>query len=125
MLSAAAIAPLAAGDSERYLALSAGLALVTGLILIVAGIGRLGFVAEFLAKPVLAGYVVGLGMVIAVGQVPALLGLSIDADGFFTKAAEIVLHLSDAQAWTVVVGRRDAHDAARAPGGSRHALPGR
>jgi sulfate permease, SulP family len=104
VLSAAAIAPLAVGDGERYLALSAGLALVTGLILVGAGIGRLGFIAEFLAKPVLAGYVVGLGMVIAVGQVPALLGLSIEADGFFAKAAEIVFDVPDVQAWTVVIG---------------------
>lgn len=104
VLSAATVAPLALGDAERYLALSASLALLTGAVLVLAGALRLGFVAEFLAKPVLAGYVVGLGLVIAVGQLPALLGLTIDADGFFSTVNEIVAHLPDAHGWTVVVG---------------------
>jgi sulfate permease, SulP family len=104
VLAAATVAPLALGDSDRYLALSAGLALLKGVILLCAGLIRLGFVAEFLAKPVLAGYVVGLGLVIAVGQVPALLGLSIEADGFFAQVKEIVFHLAEAHVWTVVIG---------------------
>jgi SulP family sulfate permease len=104
VLSAATVAPLALGDGERYLALSAGLALLTGAVLVLAGLLRLGFVAEFLAKPVLAGYVIGLGLVIAVGQVPALLGLTVDADGFFSTVKEIVTHLPDAHGWTVVLG---------------------
>jgi high affinity sulfate transporter 1 len=104
VLSAAVVAPLALGDAERYLALSAALAVVTGIVLVVAGSLRLGFVAEFLAKPVLAGYVVGLGLVIAVGQVPALLGLEIDADGFFAQVEAIVVGLDEADRWTVVVG---------------------
>ena len=104
VLSAATVAPLALGDGERYLALSAGLALLTGAVLVLSGLVRLGFVAEFLAKPVLAGYVIGLGLVIAVGQVPALLGLTIDGDGFFSTVKEIVVHLPDADGWTVVIG---------------------
>ncbi len=104
VLAAATVAPLAAGDPDRYLALSAGLALLTGLVLVVAGLVRLGFVAEFLAKPVLAGYVVGLGLVIAVGQVPALLGLSVDADGFFSQVEAIVRSLADANPWTAATG---------------------
>ena len=102
VLSAATVAPLALGDSGRYLALSAGLALaVMGAVLVVSGLLRLGFVAEFLAKPVLAGYAILLGLAIAVGQVPALLGITIDAHGFFATAKEILVHLSDADAWTV------------------------
>lgn len=104
VLSAATVAPLALGDTERYLALSSALALLTGAVLVLSGLLRLGFVAEFLAKPVLAGYVIGLGLVIAAGQVPALLGLTIDADGFFSTVKEIVTHLPDAHGWTVAVG---------------------
>lgn len=104
VLAAATVAPLAAGDPDRYLALSAGLALLTGLVLVVAGLARLGFVAEFLAKPVLAGYVVGLGLVIAVGQVPALLGLSITADGFFAQVEAILRSLAEANPWTAATG---------------------
>ncbi len=104
VLSAATVAPLALGDGERYLALSAGLALLTGAVLVLSGLLRLGFVAEFLAKPVLAGYVIGLGLVIVVAQVPALLGLTIDGDGFFSDVKEIVVHLPDVHGWTVAIG---------------------
>jgi high affinity sulfate transporter 1 len=82
VLSAATIAPLAAADSARFLVLSATLALMTGAILIAAGLARLGFVAEFLAKPVLAGYFVGLALVIAVSQLPKLLGVDAESVGF-------------------------------------------
>ncbi len=104
VLSAATIAPLALGDSERFVMLSAALAVVTGAVLLVAGIARLGFVAEFLAKPVLAGYVIGLGLVIAVGQLPALLGVSVDAAGFFSKAADVIRALPDADWETAALG---------------------
>ena len=75
VMTAATVAPLAAGDGETYVALSAALALVTGLILVVGGLTRLGFVAEFLARPVLAGYFIGLALTIVVTQLPALLGI--------------------------------------------------
>ena len=64
----------------------------------------------------LAGYVVGLGLVIAVGQVPALLGLSIDADGFFAQVEAILRSLSDANPWTVATGVGTLAAAARAAG---------
>jgi SulP family sulfate permease len=104
VLSAATIAPIALGDSEHYIALTATLAVVTGVVLLVAGVTRLGFVAEFLAKPVLAGYVIGLGLVITVGQIPALLGVSTDASGFVTKAADIIRALPDLDRETAALG---------------------
>ena len=104
VLSAATVAPLALGDGDRYLVLSAALALLTGAVLVVAGLVRLGFVAEFLAKPVLAGYVIGLALVITVGQLSALLGVTIDADGFFGKAADIVRAVPDVDGRTAALG---------------------
>jgi len=82
VLTAATVAPLAAGDGETYLALSAALALVTGLILVAGGLARLGFVAEFLARPILVGYFVGLALTIVVGQLPALLGIPSSTGAF-------------------------------------------
>ena len=66
IVSASAVAPLAAsGGDHRYLALTIALALLTGAILVVAGLARLGLVAKFLAKPVLDGFIMGLAFTIA------------------------------------------------------------
>ena len=104
VLTAATVAPLAAGDVGTYLALSSALALVTGLFLMVAGFARLGFVAEFLARPVLVGYFIGLALTIVVGQVPALLGISSSTGGFFDKLWDVVGELGQIDWWTAIVG---------------------
>ena len=104
VLSAATIAPLAVADGERFLVLSAALAVLTGVILVAAGVARLGFVAEFLAKPVLAGYFVGLAIVIAVSQVPKLLGVEDEPAGFFRRAWNLAGEADAAHGWTVAVG---------------------
>ena len=76
--TAAVLVPVAVVFPQRsYPALLAALAILTGVILIAAGLLRLGFVAEFLARPVLVGFISGIGIVIAVGQLPNLLGLSV------------------------------------------------
>jgi high affinity sulfate transporter 1 len=104
VLSAATVAPLAAGDPALFLALSGALALLTGVVLVVAGLLRLGFVAEFLARPVLTGYVIGLGLVIVVGQLPALLGITVDGSGFFAKAGGVLRALPDLDPATAALG---------------------
>ncbi len=104
VLTAATVAPLAAGDGETYLALSAALALVTGLFLVVGGLARLGFVAEFLARPVLVGYFIGLALTIMVGQLPALLGIPSSTGGFFEKLWDVLGDLGQVDSWTAVVG---------------------
>ena len=83
--SAAAVAPLALGDPSRFIALSALLALLVGVLLLVAGLARAGFIADFFARPVLTGFVAGLALVIAVGQLSKLLGVEGGGTGFFGK----------------------------------------
>lgn len=104
VMTAATVAPLAAGDGEAYLALSGALALVTGLILLAGGLTRLGFVAEFLARPVLAGYVVGLALTIIVSQLPALLGLPVPSGVFFEKLWDLVADAVDVSWSAAAVG---------------------
>ena len=104
VLSAATIAPLAVADGERFLVLSAALALLTGAILVVAGLTRLGFIAEFLAKPVLAGYFVGVALVIAVSQVPKLLGVDVESVGFLRRLWSLIGEADAVNGWTVAVG---------------------
>ena len=76
ILSASVVATIASSrDPATYVALSAALALITGVILVVAGAARLGFLSQFLAASVVTGFVIGLAFVITVGQLPALLGI--------------------------------------------------
>lgn len=104
VMTAATVAPLAAGDGEAYLAISAALALVTGLILVAGGLARLGFVGEFLARPVLAGYVIGLALVIIVSQLPALLDLPPTHGRFFERLWELARDVGDVNWPTAAVG---------------------
>jgi high affinity sulfate transporter 1 len=80
---AATILPLvvADGDPQRAVALASALALMTGAIMTVAGLGGLGFVADLISKPTMIGYMNGLALTILIGQVPKLCGFSVDADG--------------------------------------------
>ena len=76
ILSASVVgAILSSRDPASYVALSAGLALVVGVILVVAGAARLGFLSQFLALSVVTGFVIGLAITITIGQVPGLLGI--------------------------------------------------
>jgi high affinity sulfate transporter 1 len=102
--SAAAVAPLALGDGARFIALSALLALLAGALLLAAGLARAGFIADFFARPVLTGFVAGLALVIAVGQLSKLLGVEGGGTGFFGKLTDLIPQLDDASLPTLVVG---------------------
>ena len=86
VMSAAVVVVMAAGDPARYAALTAALALIVGVILLLAGIARLGFISDFLSKSVITGFVFGLALVIAIGQVPKLLGCPPDRGTSLSKA---------------------------------------
>jgi high affinity sulfate transporter 1 len=80
---AATIAPLvvAGGDPQRAVALASMLAVLTGAIMVLAGVAKLGFIADLLSKPTMIGYMNGLALTILIGQLPKLLGFSVSADG--------------------------------------------
>lgn len=80
-LIAAAVVPLAADDPQRAVALAGLLALMMGVLLVLGGMLRLGFVTDLLSKPIRVGYLNGIATVVVVGQIPTLLGFSIDDDG--------------------------------------------
>ncbi|MEU4711000.1 SulP family inorganic anion transporter [Nocardia salmonicida] len=103
-LSAAIITPLAGADGGRYIALTAALAIATGIVGLLAGLVRLGFIAAFISEPVLKGFIVGLALVIIVGQVPKLLGVPKNDGNFFTQAWGVVTELGNVQWRTVTVG---------------------
>nr|WP_206038338.1 SulP family inorganic anion transporter [Rhodococcus sp. HNM0569] len=103
-LSAAMVAPLAGGDDGRYLALTTALAIMTGLVGLLAGLLRLGFVASFISEPVMKGFIVGLALTIIIGQVPKLFGVEKHDGEFFEQAWGVVTKLGDTQGWTLGVG---------------------
>lgn len=103
-LSAAIIAPVAGADGGHYLTLTAVLAIMTGVMGLLAGLCRLGFAASFISEPVLKGFIVGLALTIIVGQVPKLFGIEKAEGDFFEQAWGAILNLGDTQWPTLVVG---------------------
>ena len=105
ILTAAAFSRLTpAGDPSSLLTASATLTLMVGVILVLAGILRFGFVANFISEPVLIGFKAGIGLVIVVDQVPKLLGVHIPHGGFFRNILSILKGIPDASVATVAVG---------------------
>lgn len=92
------------GDPGRLLTATATLAVLTGGLLILAAVLRLGFVANFISLPVLTGFKAGIGLVIVLDQVPKLLGIHIPREGFFLDVLSVVRHLPDTSPITLAVG---------------------
>ena len=73
---AAALTGLAVAGSERYVRLAGLAALLAGAMLLVARLARLGFLANFLSRTVLVGFLAGVGIQVAAGQLPDMLGIT-------------------------------------------------
>jgi MFS superfamily sulfate permease-like transporter len=97
---AATILPLvvSGGDPERAVALASVLALMVAAIMVIASVAGLGFIADLLSRPTMVGYMNGLALTILIGQLPKLLGFSVDADGLLGEAAGLVEGLADGDA---------------------------
>jgi len=80
------ILPLGGRDPARAVALAGMLAILTGLMILLAGVARLGFVTELLSRPVQLGYLYGIAITIMVGQLPKLFGFSVDGTGLLSEA---------------------------------------
>jgi SulP family sulfate permease len=105
LLTATVIAPLAGGDPVRYLALGAGVALVAGILLVLAGIARLGFVTRYLSRPLLTGYVAGSAIVMIVSQLDSLLGVTIQAkDDTLAELTQTIQAIPETDLLTLAVG---------------------
>jgi high affinity sulfate transporter 1 len=78
------------GDPARAIALASMLALLVGAVMIVAGVAKLGFVADLLSKPTQIGYMNGLALTILIGQLPKLFGFSVNANGLIDEAHAFV-----------------------------------
>lgn len=103
---AASVLPLAAGSPERAVALAGLLALLMGAILVLGGLLRFGFVTDLLSKPIRIGYLNGIALLVMVGQLPKLLGFSVDSRSLFGNLRAIVDRIADGavDATAVAVG---------------------
>ncbi len=91
------------GDPGRLMTAAITLAAIVGVLLILASVLRLGFVANFISAPVLTGFKAGIGLVIVFDQVPKLFGLHIEKAGFFRDIGSLIHHLPATSMLTLLV----------------------
>ena len=91
------------GEPEQLIAAAATLAVLVGGMLILASLLRLGFVANFISDPVLAGFKAAIGVVIMVDQIPKLLGIHIVKTGFLRDVAALIGHLPQTSRLTLII----------------------
>jgi sulfate permease, SulP family len=103
-LSFATVAPFAETGTEEFIGLTVLLALFTGVLLIIAGMARLGVIADFLSEPVLKGFLVGVALTITLGQLGKLFRLETEGEGFFVEAWDLLTQLPELHLPTLVVG---------------------
>lgn len=101
---AAVVAPLAGQDPVRTLALTSALAIIAGAFCIAAGLARLGFLTNFLARPILTGYLNGIAISIIAGQFGTLFGFSLKPAGFFRLLWHFFSKLGETHGPTLAIG---------------------
>ncbi|MDQ7905061.1 sulfate permease [Phytohabitans sp. ZYX-F-186] len=102
LMTATAVAPLAAGDPGRYATLAAALAVVVGGLALVAYAARLGFLADLLSRPILVGYMAGVALIMMAGQLGKLTGVSVEGATFFGQVVSFARGMGGAQAGTLL-----------------------
>ncbi len=100
---AAGIGGLAVASSSKYIALAGMAALMAAGYLILARVAKLGFIADFLSRTVLIGFLTGVGIQVAVGQLPGMLGLTKTGSGPLQQLWNVILDLSDVSLPTLAV----------------------
>ena len=100
---AAGLVGLATPESSQYVALAAAAALITGVVLIIARIVRLGFLADFLSRSVLIGFLTGVGIQVAMGQVGGMLGVPSGTGGTIEKFLGTLANIGETSVTTLAV----------------------
>jgi sulfate permease, SulP family len=100
---AAGVAGTATAGSPRYVGLAGLAALITGALLLLARLIRLGFLANFLSRTVLVGFLTGVGIQVAAGQLAEMLGLHATGSGTVGRLVQAVRQLPRTSLTTVIV----------------------
>lgn len=104
IMTASAVAPLAGGDPVRYAALAAMTAIIVGVLALLARVAKLGFITDFLSKPILVGYIFGTSLIVIGSQLGKMFGIKLESDKFFQQLLELISRLDEAHLLTVAVG---------------------
>ncbi len=104
LMTAAAIGNMALKTPEQYIAAAIVLACLSGMILLVMGVLRLGFLANFLSHPVISGFITASGILIAISQLKHVLGIQAHGETLPTLALSMLEGLADINFWSVVIG---------------------
>jgi len=104
MIAAAIMPLLITDDPAEAIALAGMMALFVGLISVGAGVAKLGFVADLISKPVRVGYLAGLSITIFIGQLPKLLGISVDGETIIGEVVAIFASFSEINWWAFSAG---------------------
>ncbi|HMB43803.1 MAG TPA: sulfate permease [Luteimonas sp.] len=95
------VLPLSAGNPDRAVALAGMMAVVSGLVCVVIGLMRLGFITDLLSKPIRYGYMNGIALTVLISQLPKFFGFSIEGEGPVRDVLQIARAILDGQAnWT-------------------------
>ncbi len=103
LMTAIALGPLAAGHPQRYAALAASLALLVGLLALGAWLLRLGFVADLLSRPVLAGYMAGVALIMIADQFRRVTGVPVTGQAFFAQVVSFARGIGEIQSATILL----------------------
>lgn len=104
VISALTVGALAARGSADFAALTGTLAVLIGMLFFLFGVLGMGWVAAFIATPVMRGFIEGLVLVTIIGQVPTLLGLHGASGGFFAKLLFVLRSLGEVPAPAAITG---------------------
>jgi SulP family sulfate permease len=103
LMTAVAIGPLAAGDPARYASLASTLALFVGLLAVIAGLARFGFIADLLSRPVIVGYMAGLAIIMIVGQFGRVTGVQVEGRAALGEIVSFARHITSIQLSTTLL----------------------
>jgi SulP family sulfate permease len=104
LMTAAAVGNLAVQGTPEYLGAAIALAFISGLMLLVMGILRLGFLANFLSHPVISGFITASGILIAASQIKHILGIEAGGHNLIETLASLAGNLGGTNPWTAVIG---------------------
>jgi SulP family sulfate permease len=103
-LAAAGLATVAIAGTDEYVTAAAALAVIVGIMLLIASALRLGFVADLLSRPALVGYLAGLGVTLFVSQLGKLTGVPIESDHFADRLWDFLTNADQAHRATAIMG---------------------
>jgi sulfate permease, SulP family len=103
-LFAAAVTRLSTEGSPHSIALTELTALITGALILIVGVLRLGWIADFLSVPIITGFLAGVAAIITVHQLPDLLGTGAASGSFVHRIHVIVTHLGSTNSWSLGIG---------------------